>query len=154
LRCVSFHLALTFVLTAVAASQQTSQSSPETDKRDLAWLETVWNDAHERGDVEALESLWADDLEVIVPKMPVMTKSDVLAVARSGRMRFLHYASSDTHVRVYGNAAVVTGRLQRTRALNGRELSDDWRFTKIYIRQGGRWRVVLFHASDAAEPTG
>src|SRR2546430_8808765 len=49
--------------------------------------------------------------------------------SRSGRMKFLHYATSDVHVRVYGNAAVVTGRLQRTRTLNGNEISDDWRFT-------------------------
>ena len=154
MRCLAFNIALTLVLTAVAATQQTSQPSPEADKRDLAYLETVWNDAHQHADVEALDSMWADDLEVIVPKMPVMTKNDVLAAARSGRMKFLRYATSDTRIRVYGDAAVVTGRLQRTRTLNGQQFSDDWRFTKVYVRQGGSWRVVSFHASEAAEPTG
>jgi len=61
--------------------------------------------------------------------MPVMSKAEVLKFARSGRMKFLSYQTSDVHIRLYGNA-VVTGRLQRTRSMNGREISDDWRFTK------------------------
>jgi len=75
----------------------------------------------------------------------------VLKFARSGRMKFLRYQTSDTRIRLYGNAAVVTGRLQRTRLMNGREISDDWRFTKTYVRQAGHWRVVSFHASEAAQ---
>jgi hypothetical protein len=69
-------------------------------------------------------------MEVAVPKMPVMSKAEVLKFARSGRMKFLSYHTSDVHIRLYGNAAVVTGRLQRTRSMNGPEISDDWRFTK------------------------
>ena len=64
--------------------------------------------------------------------------------------KFLH-ATPDIRVRVYGDAAVVTGRLQRTRVLNEKEVSDDWRFTKTYVRQAEKWRVVAFHASEAAQ---
>jgi len=130
-----------------------AQSKRDVDVKELEHLETVWNEAHERGNSNALEALWADDLEVVVPQMPVMTKADVLRFARSGRMKFLHYETSDLRVRVYGNAAVVTGRLQRTRSLNGNEISDDWRFTKIYVRKSGKWRVVSFHASETAKPS-
>ena len=114
-------------------------------------METVWNQAHLSGDSVALASLWSDDLEVAVPKMPVMAKADVLAFAKSGRMRFQRYETSDLKIRVYGEAAVVTGRLQRTRTINGKQIDDDWRFTKVYARQNGQWRVVAFHASEAAQ---
>ena len=67
-------------------------------------------------------------------------------------MKFLHYQTSDTRIRLYDNAAVVTGRLQRTRSMNGQEIPDDWRFTKTYVRQVRHWRVVSFHASEAAKP--
>ena len=142
-------LALTSLL---AAASSLAQSTRDADVKELERLETVWNEAHERGDSNALEALWADDLEVAVPKMPVMTKAEVLGFARSGRMKFLRYATSDVRIRVYGDAAVVTGRLQRTRTLNGNEISDDWRFTKTYVRETGKWRVVSFHASEAAKP--
>ena len=130
-----------------------SQLQPDTSEvKELMRLESAWNEAHEKGDASALEKLWADDLEVTVPTMSVMSKSDVLGFARSGRMKFQRYQTSDLKVRVYGDAAVVSGRLQRTRTLNDKTVNDDWRFTKLYIRREGRWQVVAFHASEAAQP--
>jgi len=141
------------LLTAFAApAVSPAQSAAGTDTQQLERLEQVWNTAHQQGDADALQQLWADDLEVDVPRMSVMTKTDALNFARSGRMKFLHYVTSDIRIRVYGDAAVVSGRLQRTRSMNGKELSDDWRFTKVYIREAQRWQVVSFHASEAAQP--
>ena len=134
-------------LAAAAAGQTASE-----DRAELMRLETVWNQAHERGDAEALEKLWADDLEVAVPKMPIISRADAVALARSGRMHFERYQTSEIKVRLYEHAAVVTGRLQRTRTRDGQRYSDDWRFTKVYIQTGGTWRVVAFHASEAATP--
>ena len=113
----------------------------------LSRLETLWNEAHIRGDADALDQLCADDLVVTVPGMTVMTKPEAIGVVRSGRMRFERYETSDTRIRVYGDAAVVTGRLERTRSVNGRSVEDDWRFTKVYVRHAGTWQVVAFHAS-------
>jgi ketosteroid isomerase-like protein len=150
MRFLSFGVVPIFV--ALAALTTLAQSPHDTDVHELESLEKVWNEAHEHGDADALEALWADDMEVAVPRMPVLTKADAEKFARSGRMKFLRYQTSDIRVRVYENAAVVTGRLQRTRVLNGQETSDDWRFTKVYVREVGKWRVVAFHASEAAQP--
>jgi len=114
-------------------------------------LEQEWNEAHLRADPTALDRLWAEDLTVAVPEMAPMGKQEVLAFARSERMRFEVYASSDLHYRVYGDAAVVTGRLARTRTLRGQRLEDHWRFTKVYVRRREGWRVVAFHASAAPQ---
>lgn len=133
-------------------SRSSAQATHDADVRELQRLETVWNDAHERGDADALSRLWAEDMEVAVPRMPVLTKSEVLKFARSGHMKFVTYRTSDIRVRIYDNAAIVTGRLQRARSMNGQEISDDWRFTKAYIRDSQQWRVVSFHASEAAQP--
>jgi hypothetical protein len=136
----------------VATASTTPRSATESDIQELQRLEKVWNDAHEHGEPEPLQALWADDLEIDVPRMPVMTKTDALKFARSGRMKFLHYVTSDLRIRIYGDTAVVTGRLQRTRVMNAQELSDDWRFTKVYVRDRQVWKVVSFHASEAAHP--
>ena len=135
-----------------ARAQNSPQSRQASDSSELERLEKLWNEAHERGDADALQELWADDLEVDVPRMPAMTRTDALSVARSGRMKFQRYTTSDLRIRVYGDAAVITGRLQRTRSVNGQEHSDDWRFTKVYVRQEQKWRVVSFHASEGPEP--
>ena len=145
---------LSFIISIAlaATTRSVAQTTRDADVHELERLESVWNEAHEHGDADALEKLWADDMEVAVPKMPILTKADALKFARSGRMKFLSYRTSDIRVRVYENAAVVTGRLQRTRSMNGQEISDDWRFTKTYVRETGQWRVVSFHASEAAQP--
>jgi ketosteroid isomerase-like protein len=122
------------------------------DGKEFEHLETVWNRSHVTSDFTALESLWSDDLEVAVPRMPVLANADVVAFAKSGRMRFERYETSDLKVRFYGDVVVVTGRLLRTRIIIGKQTEDDWRFTKVYARQGGQWRVVTFHASEAAAP--
>jgi ketosteroid isomerase-like protein len=147
-----FVVVLALVASISSTASGSSQATREADTHELERLEQVWNDAHQRGDAEALQKLWSNDLEVDVPRMPVMSKADALNFARSGRMKFLRYATSDIRVRLYGDTAIVSGRLQRTRLINGKELSDDWRFTKVYVREEQQWRVVSFHASEAAQP--
>ncbi len=138
-------------LIALLAFSLTPQQNQDTAVvKELMRLETVWNDAQKNSDADSLDKLWADDLEVTVPRMPVMSKSEVLGFARSGRMKFQRYQTSEVKVRVYDEVAVVSGRLQRTRTLNGKTLDDDWRFIKVYVRRDGRWLVVAFQASDAA----
>jgi hypothetical protein len=127
----------------------TPQQPPDT--AELARLEQVWNEAHLHLNAEALDRLWADDLVVAVPKMSVLTRADAMDMVRSGRMRFERYETSNLAVRVYGDAAVVTGRLQRSRNMAGRVVDDNWLFTKVYVRLQGQWRVVAFHASEAPQ---
>jgi enterochelin esterase family protein len=114
---------------------------------ELMRLETVWNEAHVRGDADTLAGLWADGLTITVPNMPVLTRDDAMAVARTGRIRFDRYETSDVAVRVFNGAAIVTGRLQRSRTIDGKLASDDWQFTKTYVRAQGKWLVAAFHAS-------
>jgi len=139
-------------LAALVAQPVPSPEPKDADTAELTRLERVWNDAHLSGNGAALEALWADDVEVAIPRMPVLYKAELVSFARSGRMKFIRYETSDLHIRTYGSSAVVTGRLQRKRAMGDREVDDDWRFTKVYVRNSGGWRLVAFHASEAAAP--
>lgn len=138
-----------FVL-AVVVSSGSSAILLQQEDAEFRKLESVWNGAHLRADADALERLWHDDLQVAVPQMALMSKAEALNVLRSSRMMFERYESSDLKVRTYGASAVVTGRLQRSRTFGGRKVEDDWQFTKVYVRDSGDWRVVAFHASEAA----
>jgi ketosteroid isomerase-like protein len=144
------HLAGAWIV-AIALAQGTAATFRDADDiRELTRLESVWNDAHLHGDADALDRIWAEDFTVTVPNMPVMTRADALGVFRTKRLSFQHYESSDLGFRIYGDAALVTGRLRRTRSMNDRTVEDDWRFTKVYVRRGDQWKVVAFHASPAA----
>jgi ketosteroid isomerase-like protein len=127
-------------------------AAEEAAVAELARLEGVWNEAHLRGDLATLERLWADDLDILVPGMPMLSKTDAVEMWRSVPVTFTRYETSDTAFRVYGDAAVVTGRLRRSRDFGGRVAEDDWQFTKVYVRQEGQWLVVSFQASEAPPP--
>ena len=141
----------TEVVDQLALSLGSSGGSPSQapDSVELLRLENLWNQAHVHGDTATLATLWAEDLVVTVPEMPVMSKADLLGFWRSGRSAIARYETRDLRVRTYGNAAVVTGRLARDRNFNGRLISDDWRFIKVYVRHDGRWQVVAYQAAVA-----
>jgi len=135
----------------VAILLQTPALSKDAfDLKELYRLEGVWNEAHLKGDAEALDQLWSNDLVVTVAAMRLMNKDDALAMVRANRPSFTKYETSELNVRRFGNSAVVTGRLLRERSMNGKTITDNWRFTKSYVMLEGRWRVVAWHASPAA----
>lgn len=147
-----FSALLTIILITLAGGSGNSpfvqhESAHSSDEVELIRLEKVWNEAHVNGDADALDRLWAEDLTVTVPNMQVITKPSAIAIARSGRVKFKRYETSDVRVRLYGDAAVLTGIVERTRVLNGQDVNDKWRFTKMYIRRAGKWQVVAWHAS-------
>jgi ketosteroid isomerase-like protein len=124
--------------------------SPDADIAALMRLEAEWNTAHVEGDAATLGRIFADDLVVAVPGMRLMNKADSLGMFTAGRMKFDRYESSDTQPRIYGDTAIVIGRIRRTRTIAGKTVDDDWRFTKVYLRRSGGWQVVSFHASNVA----
>jgi ketosteroid isomerase-like protein len=133
----------------VAAMLQANPAQDVVDVSALTALESVWNQAHIRGDVQALDRLWAADLVVVVPKMKPMSRAEAMKMTLSAGAWFDRYDSSDLRVRVYGDTALVTGRLVRSRRMTGITVEDVWLFTKVYARTAGEWKVVAFHTSEA-----
>ena len=142
------------LLVAISGLFQASAaiSKDAFDSKELIRLEEVWNTAHVKGDADALDKLWANDLIVTIAAMPVMKKADAIAMVRSNRMPFTKYETSELSVKRFGESALVTGRLQRERSMNGKSIADDWRFTKVYVMSQGRWQVIAWHGSPASNP--
>ncbi|MBM4200708.1 MAG: nuclear transport factor 2 family protein [Gammaproteobacteria bacterium] len=143
---ITILVTLAWAITATD-STEVQANSPEAQK--ILRLEAVWNQAHLRGDVAALDALCATDLTVIVPGMNPMSKDDILGFWKSGRAKITQYGTTDVRVVVRGHTAVATGRLARTRDFNGTVMNDRWQFTKTYTNESGRWVLVAYHASEA-----
>jgi ketosteroid isomerase-like protein len=140
---------LTLTLLVFGLLQAPGAKPEQNDvRRTLERLETEWNVAHLRGDAAAFDRIFGDEVVVIVPGMRVMTNADAVGMFTSGRMRFDKYDTTETTFRILDDTAIVTGRLKRTRVINGATTDDDWRFTKVYVRRADRWQVISFHASN------
>lgn len=85
-----------------------------------------------------------DDWRVTHIDGRVRTKTQVLEDVFTGESPLASGAVEDLNVRVYGDAAVTTGRATWTvRSGDTFEL----RFTDMAIRRDGRWLVVASHAT-------
>src|ERR1043166_6906551 len=95
-------------------------------------------------DAAALDRIYADDFIGIGPSGIVRAKSQVLADFTSGDLKFQSITTDDVQVRVYGNTAVETGRSIMIGQDKGKAVPRDNRFTRVWIKQFGRWRLNCF----------
>jgi ketosteroid isomerase-like protein len=100
-------------------------------------------------DAAALERIYADDFIGVGPSGTVRTKPQVISDFTSGDLRFQSITTEDVRVRVYGNAAVETGRSTMDGIDKGRAVPHDTRFTRVWIKQQGSWRLVANHYSSS-----
>jgi uncharacterized protein (TIGR02246 family) len=98
-------------------------------------------------DAAALDRIYADDFIGVGPSGTVRTKPQVLADFTSGNLKFQTITTDDVQVRVYGNTAVETGRSTIIGQDKGKAFPRDNRFTRVWVKQQGRWRLVANHYS-------
>lgn len=106
-----------------------------------------WREAVITNNVRTMDHLLADDYLGISANGTVETKAEELAQSRAGTLRIQSLELSDIKVRVYGNTAVVTSRAQ-LKGVNGQsDISGSYRYTRVYNKRFGKWKIISFEAS-------
>jgi ketosteroid isomerase-like protein len=105
-------------------------------------LEQQRIDAGLRKDVAALEATTADDYLQIDMAGNVRDKATQMKRIASSEVKMESNTLDGLVVRVYGETAVVTGRATAVGTIRG-EPYPRIRFTRVYVKQGGTWKVVL-----------
>ena len=67
--------------------------------------------------------------------------------AARGRCASTRLELTDTRVRVYGDTAVVTSQAQVEGTNGTSDISGQYRYTRVYNRRLGQWKIVSFEAS-------
>lgn len=84
----------------------------------------------------------ADDWKLITRCGDEVTKAHQLKDLEDGTLQIEEIEDSEVRVRVYGNAATVTGRRQSNVYHNKHDASAQTRFTQLYLLRDGDWRCV------------
>jgi len=127
---------------SIGFAQTKSETPPNSVEQQIINLERERLKAFAQDDKAAFERLVTDDLTITHGYGEVLTKAQEMAVMRpSTPERPLPALSvEDPKVRVYGDAAVMTGSLVETNRDGRRELV--LRFTNTYVKQKEQWRMV------------
>ena len=104
--------------------------------------------AQVHADATALDRIYADDFVGVGPSGTVRSKPQVIADFTSGDLKFQSITTDEVQVRVYGNTAVETGRSTMIGQDKGKAVPRDNRFTRVWVKQQGRWRLVANHYSS------
>jgi len=85
------------------------------------------------------------------PEGNVSTKAQEIAFFKSGEFAVTSCVHHELKVRVYGDAAVVTGRSTVKETYKGKDFSPQLRWTDTWVKSAGRWQCVAGHSSEIAQ---
>src|SRR3989440_933593 len=140
---------LPLTLTSVALGQEQSSSRDQRSSVEQAirQLDRERIQAQIGADAVALDRIYADDFIGVGPSGTVRTKAQVISDFTSGDLKFQSITTGEVQVRVYENTAVETGLSTMVGQDKGKAVPHDTRFTRVWVKQQGRWRLVANHYS-------
>lgn len=122
------------------------------DDTEIMTLEADIRAAQLAADVTALERLISDDLLFTGPDGQLGTKARDLAAHRSGVVRIREHEPLDLRIRrVDSNVAIVALRARMAVEVNGSMVRGTYRYTRVWAREDGTWRVAGGHVAPAPD---
>jgi ketosteroid isomerase-like protein len=144
MRSSGFAVILFWVAMAFAAPQNVTDSGAVT--RVIA-LEHAWNQAEERKDIKALDSILDTGMVYVDYDGSLLTKSAFLSkISANDAHPQLEITESMT-ARVFGNTAVVTGVYVAKGVENGKAYTRRGRFIDTWVFKGSAWVCIASQAT-------
>jgi uncharacterized protein (TIGR02246 family) len=141
---------MALTLTSIAPGQEQSASRDQRDSVEQAirQLDNERIQAQIGADAVALDRIYADDFIGVGPSGTVRSKAEVISDFTSGNLKFQSITTDEVRVRVYENTAVETGLSTMSGQDKGKAVPRDTRFTRVWVKERGRWRLVANHYSS------
>ena len=154
----AFNVTLTMVknngswqIVAAHATQLTDGQSGANDEQTLIRIEDEMVDALIKGDPAANERYLADAYIFTGPNGIIGNKTEGIAALKSGDLKFVSSKLDDMKVQIYGDAASVTYGTTDKGQYKGNDVSGKYRWTDVFVKQGGQWRMVATQGTRLAQ---
>jgi len=135
-----------------AAPEPTSSTGPAVAaQEEIKKIEQERNEALLKHDTATLDRMTSNDYTFINQRGELRTKAEILRGFKSGSFNYDAREISDLEVRVYGDAAVVTGRARQKGTENSKDYSGENRFTRVYVKENGHWVSVALQVTLIAK---
>jgi uncharacterized protein (TIGR02246 family) len=114
--------------------------------RELEAIEQQLASTWKAGDCDSWAALLAPEWSVIHLNADVITKAEALKMCKEARPTIADMQVDQLTVRLFGDAAVVTGRTSATTG-DPNPTTIALRFTDVFVRRSGKWLVVASQAT-------
>ena len=142
------HLWIATVLFGGCTSALSSPNASSDLERELHRVDSARNNALRTGDTAVLAQLYADDFVMITSSGQLRTKRDQLRDIASGAVQHQGPSERILHLTLRGDVAIVQGESDAgTLVIGGQADARMRRYTRVYVRHGGRWQLLATHIS-------
>ncbi|MCU1285995.1 MAG: hypothetical protein JWO13_2345 [Acidobacteriales bacterium] len=136
-----------------SSSQGMSQMGGGTEQQ-IRMLEEQLRQSALRNDPSFIDQHGTSDYVSIGAGGRQMGKSEVVQSLRSGD---IHYQSIEPigtpTVRIFGDSAIVNGEAAVRLTSFGQPISGNFRYTRVWVRQGGDWKIASFESTPEQPPS-
>lgn len=132
-----------FLITFLAFMFYTAAFSQNDEKANVLAVERNAANAFTKHDVVALNSIFADDANIISATGALMNKQQLLQAAQNVNSATV----SDMQVRIESYIAIVTGTELETGKDNNGVYSNKLRFTDVLEKSKGVWKIISSQAT-------
>jgi hypothetical protein len=133
-------------LLSLSAQNQTASDLDAGSK--IRTLETMWNRAELKGDVQALDLIFDISMIYIDEDGAMLTKAQFLnRVAKEGGSELQWLVTPTMNVNVYDDTAVVVGSYRVIGVLKGKPYERTGRFIDTWAFKNGAWLCVVAQAT-------
>ncbi|MGH9376912.1 MAG: nuclear transport factor 2 family protein [Terriglobia bacterium] len=124
-----------------------AQGADETAKQEILKIQDEWNQALVKKDLSFIRQLYDDNIAYTNTQGVMLTKARLIDLYKSGVLIFYRMSHDDIKVNIFGETAVLTGRSTSKMAYKGRVSYGPRRFTNVFVKENGRWRLVAHQVS-------
>ena len=121
-------------------------------ERELLRVEALLCRAFESGDAASLRQYLDERFTLTNSRGEVTDYRQNLAEVAKRDPAYEVFRNHEQKVRLYGNAAIITGITTIKGSSGGQAFAGDFQYTDTWVRSHGRWMLAASHASRLPAP--
>jgi ketosteroid isomerase-like protein len=136
-------------LRVLAAPDAGAAAQTGSEEAKIIELDKQWYELRIKRDSAALEQMLTADFTMTTSYGRVITRDQLLERARSTEhfFKLKSFKTDDVKVNIHADVAIVTGQASVDVEAADLRIGSAVRFTRVYVRSDGRWRLALHQAT-------
>ena len=141
---------LTLCLLMVPCVGASAQEKSDADQ--VRALDIKLTEAYKQRQFDLLASMLDEDFVITFEDGDVYSKTGYISYSAASTTQVDVAEMSEIKVRVHGNTAILTGVYHERGKDNGEPYDYRDRFTDVWMKTGGKWRMIASHYAVPFKP--